>query len=130
MAEVNRPRGAERVAEPVPARTIAEPNPEQPLNELLRALTSDISTLFRQELALAKVEIKQDARQAGRIGGMFGAGAIAGHLALLFLSFALAWLLDQAMPRALAFLIVGVVYGIAATVLFLRGRDEARQFDP
>jgi hypothetical protein len=132
MSDVNRSRtaGMEQGAVPGIQHPGDVPRPDEPLADLLRTATSDLSTLFHQELELAKVEIKQDARQAGKIGGMFGAAAVTGHLALLFLSFALAWLLDQAMPRALAFLIVGVLYGIVAAVLFLRGRDEAKRFNP
>jgi len=107
-----------------------QPQPGEPLNELLQTATADLATLFRQELELAKVEIKEDVRQAGKVGGMFGAGAISGHLALLFASFALAWLLDEIMHPALAFLIVGVIYAIVATVLFLRGREEAKHLRP
>jgi len=111
-------------------RTQASPGPDEPLTELLQTATGDLATLFRQELELAKVEIKEDVRQAGRVGGMFGAGAISAHLALLFVSFALAWLLDEIMHPAFAFLIVGVLYAIVATVLFLRGRDEAKRLTP
>lgn len=131
MSDVNRPAtGIDRGPVTGAHQPGDVPRPDEPLGELLRTVTSDLSTLFRQELALAKVEIKEDARQAGKIGGMFGAGAVSALMALLFLSFALAWLLDQAMPRALAFLIVGVVYAVVAAVLFLRGRDQAKQFDP
>lgn len=131
MSDVNRPAtGIDRGPVTGAHQPADVPRPDEPLGELLRTVTSDLSTLFRQELALAKVEIKEDARQAGKIGGMFGAGAVGALMALLFLSFALAWLLDQVMPRALAFLIVGVVYAVVAAVLFLRGRDQTKQFDP
>jgi len=124
MTDLHRTTGAP-VGAPAP-----EALQDGSLNELLRTATSDLSTLFRQELELAKVEIKSDVRQAGKVGGMFGAGAISAHLALLFVSFALAWSLDEVMHRALAFLIVAVVYGIVAAVLFMRGRDEAKNLNP
>ena len=107
-------------------RTPTAPRSDEPLGELLKTATSDLSTLFHQELELAKVEMKADIRQAGQIGGMFGAGAVCGYLALLFASFALAWLLDFAIPLPLAFLIVGVLYAIAAAVLILQGRNRAK----
>jgi len=106
------------------------PTAEEPLSELLRTATADLSTLFHQELELAKVEMKDDIRQAGKVGGIFGAGAVSGYLALLFASFALAWLLDDVMPRSLAFLLVGVLYGVVATVLFIQGRKRARNLNP
>src|SRR5215213_4233898 len=106
------------------------PRSEEPLSELLRTATSDLSTLFHQELELAKVEMKEDIRQAAKVGGMFGAGAVSGYLALLFASFALAWLLDDVMARALAFVIVGALYGVVAAILVVRGRRRARDLNP
>ena len=116
MAEVHRPE--------------SYPRPEDPIADLLRTATADLSDLFHKELELAKLEIKGDVREAGKVGGMFGAAALTGYLALLFMSFALAWLLDDVMPRSLAFLIVGAVYAIAAAVLFTRGRDKAKNMQP
>jgi F0F1-type ATP synthase assembly protein I len=96
--------------------------PERSLGELLGQLGSDLGTLVRQEVELAKVETRQEMRKITQVVSAFGAGAMAAYLALLFASFALAWLLDQAMNTALAFLIVGVLYGIVAAVLFMQGR--------
>jgi len=110
--------------------TPAESRADEPLSELLRAATTDLSTLFRQELDLAKVEMKEDVRQVGQIGGMFGAGAVCGYFALLFVSLALSWLLDDVMPRPLAFLLVAVPYAIAAAVLLLQGRRRAQELNP
>jgi len=110
--------------------TPTEPRSDEPLGELLRTATSDMSRLFRQELDLAKVEMKADIRQVGQVGGMFGAGAICGYFALLFASLALSWLLDDVMPRPLAFLLVAVPYGIGAVVLLMQGRRRAQQINP
>jgi len=114
----------------VDPRVVGQPDAQDPLAELLRTATSDMSTLFRQELQLAKLELKEDGRKAGKVAGMFGAAAVTGHLALIFVSLALAWLLDQFIPRALAFLIVGVIYAIVAAVLFMRGKEQAKQLAP
>jgi uncharacterized membrane protein YqjE len=85
---------------------------------------------MRKEVELAKVEIKEEAGQAAKAGGMLGAGALTAYLALLFSSLALAWLLDQWIPRALAFLIVGIVYGIAAAVLLSQGKNRLKAVRP
>jgi uncharacterized membrane protein YqjE len=103
---------------------------DKPLGELVRDMTSELSNLFRKEVELAKVETKQELRRAARAGGMLGASGFTGYLAVLFLSFALAWLLDRWMPTEVAFLIVGAVYAIAASVLYLRGRAEMREVHP
>lgn len=111
-------------------RTTGMPDASDPLAELLRTATSDMSTLFRQELALAKVEVKEDAKEAGKVGAMFGVGAVAGHMALLFVSLAIAWAIGEVIPRALGFLIVGVVYGIVAAVMIKRGKEQAKRLSP
>ena len=103
---------------------------EKSLGELFGEMTSEVSDLMRKEVELAKVEIKDEVGRAGKAGGMFGAGALAGYLAILFVSLALAWLLDQAMNTALAFFIVGLLYGIAAAVLITRGREQMKHVDP
>ena len=57
---------------------------------------------------------------------MLGGAGLAGWMALIMLSFALAWLLDQAMNTALAFAIVGVVWLIVAAVLFAKGKRQMK----
>ena len=119
---VDRPEG--------PALPTEPKAPEKSLGQLFSELTSDLSTLFRKEVELAKVEVKQEVTEAGKAGGMLGGGAFAGWFALLFLSFAVAWLLDEWMHTALAFLIVGLVYAVVAAVLVLRGRARLQSVTP
>ena len=104
--------------------------PEKSLGELVGEMTSELGTLMRKEVELAKVELTDEVRQAGKAGGLLGAGAMTGYFCLLFASLALAWLLDQAMNRALAFFLVALVYGIAAAVLLTRGKDRMSKVDP
>jgi uncharacterized membrane protein YqjE len=103
---------------------------DRPLGQLLADMTSEMGTLVRQEIELAKVETKEEVTRAAKAAGALGAAAIAAHMGLLFLSLALAWLLDQAMNRALAFAIVGVVYVIGAAVLLAAGRRQAKLINP
>ena len=104
--------------------------PEKSLGELVGDMTSEISSLMRKEVELAKVELKEEVGKAGKAGGMLGAGAVAGYFALLFASLALAWLLDEVMPASLAFFLVAVPYGIAASILITSGRQRLKQVDP
>ena len=103
---------------------------DQSLGELFGRVTSDLSALVRQEMQLAKVEIRQEVRTAGKAGGLLGGGAFAGYVALLFISVAIALLLGLVMPNWLAFLIVGALYGIGAAVLLSKGRKEMANVDP
>jgi uncharacterized membrane protein YqjE len=100
--------------------------PERSLGELFSEMTSDVSLLLRKEIELAKVEAKEEATRLGRGAGMFAGAGLAGWFALLFLSFALAWLLDQAMNTALAFAIVGMLWVGAALILALKGKQDIK----
>jgi Putative Actinobacterial Holin-X, holin superfamily III len=67
---------------------------------------------------------------ARRQPGLFLAGAgIAGYLTVVLLSFAAAWGLAEAVPIGVAFLIVGIVWGVVGAVLFAAGRARMRDLD-
>jgi len=100
--------------------------PEESLGDLFSEMTSDLSTLFRKEVQLAKVEAKEEVTQAGKGAGMLGGAGLAGWMALIMLSFALAWLLDQGLNTALSFAIVGVLWFIVAAVLFAKGKRQLK----
>jgi F0F1-type ATP synthase assembly protein I len=97
------------------------------LGELLAEVTRDISTLMRQEVELAKAELRQSATRAGKGAGMFAGAAVAGHMTLLFLSIALWWALGYLVGNAWSGLIVAVIWGIIAAVLALRGKKEVER---
>ena len=100
------------------------------IGDLLGNVTRDLSTLMRQELALAQAELKQEAGKAAKgAGAMTGAG-IAGHFVLLFLSLALWAGLSNVMDAGWAGLIVAVIWAIIAAVLFSTGRAKLRQLNP
>jgi Putative Actinobacterial Holin-X, holin superfamily III len=108
---------------PVPDQATEPKRPEASLGELVSEMTSELSTLFRKEIDLAKTEAREEFKQAGKASGMFGGAALGGWMAVLLLSLALAWLLDQAMNTALAFAIVGVVWAVVAFILQRAGRQ-------
>ncbi|MFJ6375288.1 phage holin family protein [Pseudarthrobacter oxydans] len=97
------------------------------LGELLGEVTRDLSTLMRQEVELAKAELKQSATKAGKGSGMLAGAGVAGHFVLLFLSLGLMFALGALMPLGWAALIVAVVWGIIAAVLASIGRKELKQ---
>ena len=57
---------------------------------------------------------------------MLGGAGYAGHLTVLFLSFAAWWGLGHVIDIAWAAVIVAVVWGIVAAVLFVLGRKEMK----
>jgi Flp pilus assembly protein TadB len=93
-------------------------------------IAKDMSTLIRQEMDLAKTELKTEVTKAGRGAGMFGGAGAAGYLMLFFLSFALMYLLANVMPLWVAGVVTAVVWAVVATVLALRGRKEMKQSSP
>jgi F0F1-type ATP synthase assembly protein I len=100
---------------------------DRSLGELFSQLTADMGTLVRKELELAKVEGREELKQAASSAAMSLEAAMGAFMAVLFASLALAWLLDQAMNTALAFLIVAVVWGIVAAVLLSSAKKRAQR---
>ncbi|WP_375388794.1 phage holin family protein [uncultured Amnibacterium sp.] len=96
------------------------------VGELLGGVTRDLSTLFRQEIDLAKAELTESAKKAGKGAGMFGGAGVAGLFALLFLSITIWWALGYLIGNAWSGLIVTVVYAIVAAILFARGRAQLK----
>ncbi|MEO3931747.1 phage holin family protein [Micrococcaceae bacterium Sec7.4] len=94
------------------------------LGELLGEVTRDMSTLMRQEVELAKVELKQSATRAGKGSGMLAGAGVAGHFVLLFLSLALWWALGNVMGLGWSGVVVAIIWGIVAAVLAAKGRKE------
>jgi hypothetical protein len=97
------------------------------LGELLGEVTRDLSTLMRQEVELAKAELKQSATKAGKGGGMLAGAGVAGHFVLVFLSLALMFALGALMPLGWAAVIVAVIWAIIAAVLASVGRKNLKQ---
>ncbi|MDX6248140.1 MAG: hypothetical protein QOF10_1500 [Kribbellaceae bacterium] len=103
---------------------------DESLGEMVSHLTTDLGTLTRQELALAKAELQAEAKKAGKGAGMLGGAAFAGWMVALFLSLTVMWALDEAMDLIWAALIVAVIWAIVAAVLAMVGRKELRQVSP
>lgn len=96
------------------------------LGDLLGDVTRDISTLIRQEVELAKAELKQSATRAGKGSGMLAGAGVAGHFVLLFLSLALWWALGTMMGLGWSAVVVAVIWGIVAAILASVGRKELK----
>src|ERR1700712_32465 len=97
------------------------------LGDLLGEVTRDLSTLMRQEIELAKAELKQSATQAGKGAGMFAGAGYAAHLTILFLSVAAWWGLGYLIGNGWSALIVAAVWAIIGLILFLVGRGELKK---
>ncbi len=100
------------------------------VGELFSEVAQDLSTLMRQELALAKAEVKEEAVKAGRAAGMFGAAGFAGYMVLLFASIAAWWGLGAVMAKGWAALIVTAIWAVIGAALFAVARRRMREVNP
>jgi uncharacterized membrane protein YqjE len=100
---------------------------DRPIGELLKELANETTTLVRQELDLAKAEMREKAGKAGPGVGMWGAAGVTALLALGSLTAFVILALDGAMPNWLAALIVGLVYAAIAGLLYLRGKRRVEE---
>jgi hypothetical protein len=100
---------------------------EQPIGELLKQLANESTTLMRQELELAKAEMREKAGKAGPGFGMWGAAGVVGLLAAGALTAFLILALDGVMPNWLAALLVGLVYAAIAGVLYASGKHRVEE---
>jgi hypothetical protein len=103
---------------------------DQSISELVKDLATETSTLVRQEIDLAKAEMTDRGKRAGKGVGMLAAGAAVALLAFGALTAGLIAALDLAMPTWLAALIVTVVYGAIAAVLVQIGRKQVQEAAP
>lgn len=110
------------------------------VGDLITEVTRDLSTLMRQEVELAKAEVRAEATKASNIvkaqtskagkgAGMLAGAGYAGHMVALFLSIALWWALSHLVGHSWSALIVAVLWGIVAAVLYSAGRKQLKQID-
>lgn len=97
------------------------------MGEILGNVTKDLSTLMRQEVALAKAEVKESGTKAGKGIGMLVGAALGGFFFLLFLSTALWWALGTQIGNGWSALIVAVIWAIIAAILASIGRKELQK---
>lgn len=99
---------------------------EPSIGDLVGAISKDFSRLVRDEIELAKAEIKQDSAKAGKAAGMLGGAGYAGHLVLLLGSLTVIFALANVLDPAWAALIVTGAWAIAGAILFVMGRKRMR----
>jgi hypothetical protein len=103
---------------------------DRPIGELVKDLSAQTSTLVRQEIDLAKAELQQQGKVAGKGAGMLAGAGVAGLLALGALSAGLIALLGEAMPIWVAALIVMALWAIVALVLAKSGQKALQRATP
>ena len=104
------------------------------VGSLVGEVTRDLSTLIRQEIALAKAEAQDSVKKGGKGAGLLAGAGWATHFVLLFLSIALwwalgAWIGDGDLAPALGWsaCIVAIIWAVIAAVLALQGRTQLKK---
>ncbi|GAA3029738.1 phage holin family protein [Actinokineospora globicatena] len=97
---------------------------------LMGDISRDLSTLVRQELALAKAELTSEAKKAARGAGMLGGAGFAGYMVVLFLSFALWWGLANVIDEGWSALVVAALWAVVGAALYASGRSALGSVDP
>lgn len=98
--------------------------------ELVSQLSEQVSTLVRDELALARAEMTEKGKRAGKGAGLLGGGGVLALYGLGALFVTIGAALAEVMPPWLAALIVTVVLFVAAGVAALLGKKQVQQAVP
>jgi hypothetical protein len=105
-------------------RAAPAPDSQPSVGEAFSDVAADLSTLMRQEVQLAKAELRQSATQAAKGAGMLAGAGVAGHMVLLFGSVAAWWGIGDRTGHGWSALIVGAIWLIIAAILGLAGRRQ------
>ena len=107
----------------------AEPVYGESIGGLLRGILTDVKMLIREEIALARVELREQAGRARAAAISFGMAAAAlvfgGTFLLIAIATAIADLLNW--PVWAGFLVVAVLLGLAGFVMLASGRKQLQQ---
>src|SRR5215216_2718106 len=103
---------------------------ERPLGELVQDLSRQTSTLIRQEMRLAQVELAEKGKHAGKGAGMFGgAGLVALYGVGALVAAAILGLATVIEPW-IAAAAIGAVLLLIAGILALTGKKELEEAGP
>ena len=98
---------------------------DRSLGKIIKDLTADVSSLFRSEIALLKLEIKDMVAKLGGGVAMFAGALFLGLIGLAFLFVtAVLGLVALGVPAWVSSLIVTVVLFIGAGVLAMMGKKK------
>jgi uncharacterized membrane protein YqjE len=103
---------------------------DRSLGQIVSDVSNDFATLMKQEVELAKTELKQEFTKAGAGAGMLGGAGFSGYFVLLFLSAALMFLLDNWLPIEVSALLTALLWAVVAAVLAAMGRKKLKEANP
>jgi uncharacterized membrane protein YqjE len=104
--------------------------PEASTAELVSQMSEQVSTLVRDELALARVEMVEKGKRAGVGAGLFGGAGVLAMYGVGALLVTIGAALATVWPTWLAALVVTVVVFAVAGVAALLGKKQVQQAVP
>ena len=105
-------------------------NQERALFDVLRDILRNLQEIFRSEVRLAKVEFREEARQAAASAAWIAAGTIGALSAWAFLLWTIAFALSTRLSLWAATLVVAVVLAWASGVLIAGGIRRVKRLHP
>ncbi|GAA2248117.1 hypothetical protein GCM10010145_14160 [Streptomyces ruber] len=99
---------------------------EASIGDLIGDIGNDLSRLLRNEVELAKAELKEEGRKAGKVAGLYGGAGYAAGLALLLGSLAAVYGLRHVIDLAWAALILAAVWAVVGAAAYAAGRRRMR----
>ena len=104
---------------------------EPTIGKLVVDASRDVSALLRNEIALAKSELRVSVKAGGMSIAMFAAAAFLAVLAIIMLSVAIAYFISfTGLDLAWCFLIVFAAYLLVAALLGFIGYKKIQQVKP
>jgi hypothetical protein len=103
---------------------------ERSAGEIMQDVVRDVGEVVRGEVRLAKAEMTETARNAGKAGGFFGGAAVAGLMAVASLVLAGIAGMALVMPLWLAALIMGVLLACIGGAAYAGGRAKLKEVHP
>lgn len=103
---------------------------ERTIGQLVADATHDLQGIVRGEIALAKAEVAEGAKDIGKGAGLFAGAAFVGLLGLIFLFHTLAQVIAIWLPVWAGYLIVTVLMFVVAGVLGLLGKSAFAKAKP
>lgn len=116
---------------PTTGSTVARPEYDNSIGQLVASASRDVSTLIRSEIALAKSEVAVSVKNGGIGAALFAAAGFILVLAVIMLSVALAYFIHMTgLDLAWCFLIVFAFYCLLAGLVAFIGYRKIRKVGP
>ena len=97
---------------------------ERSMADVVRDIIANVQDMIRSEVRLAKAELREETTRTVSGAKLLGIAAGLGFFAGAFLLTGIALLLALVMPHWVAMLVMAVVLGAPAAILFAKGRSQ------